>query len=85
MKATCLLLLVITLLGLAGCYSAPTTTTSYAPSAVASCSGPFCRATATSSVGPTVADQIAGLLYLAASLCVVALGLAGVGLLAGWW
>ena len=61
------------------------TTTSWAQSASASCTGWFCRASASNVIAPTVADEIAGMLSLVAAGCAVILIVAFVGWLACWW
>jgi hypothetical protein len=78
------LILIMLILLLAGCY-APQTTTSWTQSSSATCTGWFCRATATTVISPTAADEIVGMLALLASCCVVILCLAFVGYVAGWW
>ena len=61
------------------------TATTWSQSASASCTGWFCRASASNIIAPTVADEIAGMLALAAAGCAVVLIVAFVGWLAGWW
>ena len=61
----------------------PDTTTSWAQSASASCTGWFCRASASNIIAPTVADEIAGMLALVAAGCAVILIIMFVDWLAG--
>jgi hypothetical protein len=57
----------------------------WSQSATASCTGWFCRASASNVIAPTVADEIAGMLALVAAGCVGILIIAFIGWLAGWW
>jgi hypothetical protein len=60
-------------------------TVTWSQSATASCTGSFCRASASNIIAPTVADQIAGMLALIAAGCATLLIIAFIGWLAGWW
>jgi hypothetical protein len=63
----------------------PDTTTSWVQSSSASCTGWFCRATATTVIAPTTADQIASMMTLMLAACIVVIMVTFVGLIVGWW